>query len=397
MNCRFTNNGTAHGYDGEENIAVGYGFGTIDAGTCISLIGCTFSSNGGAGLYREGIGGNVLVSGCYFEANSRGAMARDQQANGEDALANKERPPSGYWASIIENSSGYSVYDTAWLHGKNGIWLKGAGNRSIQFRNCRRGTVIWAEHGNWEWVNSDKGSAVSRLPGIVYSDGHYHWLPVEGVPSGHPGHRIEGGVRYVMPAPAEGLTLYVDTDNGDDGRDGRTPEQAWKGLQKAADLLRNCTIDTPITIQVNGTESVDADFANMAGTGIVTIAPTDSASLRVITAKNVACRLVFAAGGPMTAGELRTDNCDNVRLSGVAFTGASEASARLGVWGGSNLYVLQCHFAGGHNVGQAVAAHENSRVYLEDCTIEKMQPRLGLRATTGAVIAAEGRAISAVR
>ena len=48
-------------------------------------------------------------------------------------------------------------------------------------------------------------------------------------------------------------------------------------------------------------------------------------------------------------------------------------------------------------MGDAVAAHENSRVYLEGCTIEKVQPGLGLRATTGAVITADGSVMNSVR
>jgi len=385
--CRFSNNGTDNEYDGIKNIAVGYGFGTINAGTCINLIGCVFEGNGGAGLYREGIGSNVLVSGGYFEQNARAAIQRDRDANGEDALLNKDRPPSGYWASIIENSSGNSVYDTAWLHSKNGIWLKGAGTRPIQFRNCPGGLVIWAEHGNWEWTNSSGATKVSRLPGVIYrpQGGYYTWWNSEGTPSGHPGHRIAGGVRYVMPAPTEGLTLYVDSDNGNDDHDGRTPEQAWQSLQKVADLLRNCTVDNVIRVRVAGTEELaDVDFSNITGAGEVHITGAERANLGKVSVANVGARLRLEGG--IVINSLDIDRCQQIELGGLYFTGPSDTGARLRVFGASNVNVSGCTFRGDEGVALGVGTYENSRVYLGGCSIYSVTEGKGIVANHGAVV-----------
>ncbi len=402
-NCRFSGSGIDSGYDGEENFAVGYGFGAINAGTVINLIGCCMEANRGAGLYLEGWAVNFLVSGCYFEQNSMAGFERDVALNatGEDedhwkVLQRKDRQPSGRWVSIIENCSGGQwgiVFDNVYIHGRNGIWFKGNGQgHPIQVRNCHGPLMIYAEHGNWEWINSYPKTQVSRLPGVIYrpEGGGYKWWRAEGVVSGHPGHRVDNNTRYVMPAAQDGLTLYVDSDNGDDANDGRSPEQAWASLQKVADLFRDCTVDTPFTVIVSGGQPVNADFANISGSGLITLRPAAAATLGVLTAKNVGCRFVLTGSNKVQLGELRIDNCDNVRVNGVDFADGCETGTRLGVWGGSNAVVTGCRFtADGDQANAGIAAHENSRVFMQDNTFSEIPVTDQARTSTGAVVHAK--------
>ena len=215
----------------------------------------------------------------------------------------------------------------------------------------------------------------------------YKWWPAEGVVSGHPGHRIDSNVRYVFPASSDGITLYVDSDKGDDDTDGCTPEQAWRSLQKVADLFRDCTVDTPFTVIVSGQQPVNADFANINGAGEITLKPAAAARLGVLTTKNVGCRFVLAGSSKVQLGELRIDNCDNIRVNGVDFADGCETGTRLGVWGGSNAVVSGCRFAAdGNQANAGIAAHENSRVFVQENAFYGILASDRTRTSTGAVI-----------
>jgi len=393
IDCRFLQNGLDYKYDGEGNFAVGYGFGIFNAGTVINLTGCLFEVNGGAGLYLEGWMAQIHVSGGYFEQNSQGAIHRDLEANGEDALADKHRPSCGRWASIIENCSSTAygvVFENIYIHGKNGIWLKGRGGQSspIRFRNCQ-GKVLYADHGNWEWIESQPQTEVTRLPGVIFrpqGEG-YQWWAGEGPPSGHPGHRVDGGICYVMPAPAEGLALYVDTDKGDDANDGRAPEQAWRSLQKVANLFANTRVTTPFTVIVSGSEVVDAEFADIDGRGTITIQAQGQAHLGRVRLANVTCGLRIAGGGKMTIAQLTAGRCQDVELTRVPFAGGCEGESRLLADGASNVVIRQCQFAPNEQgTTGGVWARANSRVYVESSSIQGVAAGRGVRASSGAEV-----------
>jgi len=415
INCRFSSNGEDYTYS-DENFETGYGFGFLGAGTVCNLIGCCMEGNGGPGLYLKDWAVNFTVSGAYFEQNAQAPIRRDIELHGKDVLLNKNRPPTERWPSILTNLTGGQwgvVFDNVYIHGKNGLWLKGNGaGDPLQFRNVHGPPIIWAEHGNWEWIDSYTKTQVARLPGVFFrpKGQSYRWWAAEGIASGHPGHKINSGVRTVFPAPEEGLTLYVDSDNGDDANDGRTPEQAWQSLQKVADLFRNCTVDTPFMVVVTGQEAAHADFLDISGAGSVEIRTHGSARLGVITAKNVSCRLGISSravvtfraasdvtprlvapdGGSITIDQLRVDRCAQVTLDGLTFAGGFGGNMRLACFGGSNVNVADCHFVGSLEMIGAIVARENCRVSVVNSTFVRV-PSAGqeLVATSGAVIKTE--------
>jgi len=411
ISCRSSNNGRNGEYS-DENFDTGYGLGCIGGNTMINVIGCCFEGNAGPGIYVADWVTNFVVSSCYFEGNSTAPIRRDIELNGEDAVTRKERLPSGRWASIITNLPGGFgiVFDNVYIHGRNGIWLKGpGGGEPIQFRNCHAPLVNYAEHGNWEWISSYPAVNVTRLPGVfVRPKGArgYHYYAVEGIPSGHPGHRIIRGTRQVMPAPEEGLVLYVDSDNGDDTNDGRTPEQAWKSLQKAADLFAGTTVDTPFMVVVTGEEVAHADFLDISGAGSVEIRTHGSARLGVVTAKNVSCRLGISSravvafeaagdvtpravapdGGSITIGQLRVDRCAQVTLDGLTFAGEFGSNMRLACFGGSNVNGADCHFVGSLEMTGAIVARENSRVSVVSSTFKGVPPAKRFVTSSGGAV-----------
>ena len=310
--CRFSHNGEHWKYRssftdfpdrfyGPDNLAAGYGFGFFGAGVVCNLVNCCFEQNGGPGLYIGGWARNFRVAGAYFEHNAL-HVSRPVWTNGE-LLWDKNRKDRVRFPSIILDIDGGSlpggrlkqygiVFDNVYIHRWDGIWLRGAGRGApIQFRNVYEPVVVWAEHGNWRWIDSDPSTQLSRLPGIHWrpKGEYYRWWPAEGIASGHPGIRIESCVRTVFPSSEAGITLYVDTDNGNDAHDGRTPEQAWRTLEKAARLFRNCTVDTPFIVVVKGSNVEATQFANIEGIGALTIELEDPAAADAITARNVDC------------------------------------------------------------------------------------------------------------
>jgi len=67
----------------------------------------------------------------------------------------------------------------------------------------------------------------------------------------------------------------------------------------------------------------------------------------------------------MRIAELRVDACQDVKVELLDFGDETETGTRLGVYGGSNVYVKEVLFSGKATTG--VHARENSRVYLERC------------------------------
>jgi len=178
--CRASHNGENGEYDGRANIATGYGFGSFHYNNMVNVIGCSFEMNGGPGVYLAGAAGMIRFAGCYIEQNSR-ALNKHEPDN---FLARPDRPSVGYRADIIDDTTETSgvVFDTCYMHGNGGIWLRGAagGRQKTVFRHVMHPTVIWAEHDGWQWDNDWK-PPVADQPGVIYREdggtGQWRWGP----------------------------------------------------------------------------------------------------------------------------------------------------------------------------------------------------------------------------
>lgn len=180
-NCRASHNGTDGAYDGEDRVDVGYGFASRGYNNMISLYGCSFEMNGGAGVYLSGPASFLLFSGCYIEQNSRALVKNEPKGN---FLADPDRPSVGYVANIIDattESSGV-VFDTCYMHAHGGVWIRGekGGRNPTVFRRVLHPSVIWAEHDGWTWENQWK-PPVADEPGVIYREndgkGQWRWKP----------------------------------------------------------------------------------------------------------------------------------------------------------------------------------------------------------------------------
>jgi hypothetical protein len=299
---------------------------------------------------------------------------------------------TGRWASIILNTNGQqfgTLFDNCYVHGRNGIWLRGAdaGPKTV-FRSLGHPCVIWSEHGRWELVDSTHPPVTARPGVILRVDRRDCWLPEKGSapgPSGHPAHTVVDGVRRVYPHPADGLALYVHTDQGDDGNDGRSAGRPWKSLAKAARLYSNTSLDIPVAIHVAGSAPACFRFRDIRGAGTLTLRWRAPGRLNSGGFNDVRCGVVVEGNaGNLQAHRLGVTNSPQVRIRGVTFLAGAEGA--LTCEGLSGVCVSECAFHPAQPGRESVAlvARGHAQVLVADCTARDVMTQL--RAESGASV-----------
>ncbi|MBT3379398.1 MAG: hypothetical protein HN742_32860 [Lentisphaerae bacterium] len=405
VNCGIIDNGGQSGYDGEQNVACGYGLGILGHCTSITVDRCTIEANGGPGVY---LGANrkvcVMVRDSYFESNSRKVSERDRELHGPDFLETYEREPVGRKVSILIDSPHHRMssiaFENVFIAGKrNGIWLRGTGpEEPILFRKIYKPNVIYAEHGSWEWIDSTPVT-VAGVPGINVKDPTQAWtalnitnqltnfIPLSKDPSGHPGISVKHGKRQVLPALPEGLDLFVDTVEGDDANDGRVPNRAWGAVDKVSKLLDGVVLDTPLTVHIQGETPVAMGLRNITGVGVLRIECGAEVELTALRLIGVTCRLEVAGAGEAQVGPVVVDRCPAVAFSRVALLG-TDTNAAVTCRGSSGVRLRDCSITG-HERGDGVVA-EMSRVWIGGGAISGTAADHGAIATFGGTIALAG-------
>jgi hypothetical protein len=182
LRCRASHNGSANEYDGFENVATGYGFASFGYNSMVSVIGCSFEANGGPGIYLGGPASTMLFQGCYLEQNCA-ALNEKEPPN---YLSKPDRPTVGYRAEILDDTRQTSavVFDTCYMHGKGGIWIRGraGGANPTVFRRVAHPTVLWAHHDGWKFEGASK-PLIAKKPGVIYRDEDRNWRWKPGTPA----------------------------------------------------------------------------------------------------------------------------------------------------------------------------------------------------------------------
>ncbi len=370
LNCTFNNNGLSNQYDGIENVATGYGFGIIGHVSVINVRNCVMEGNGGAAMYvgpQRAV--EVTFSGVYTESNGASVAA----ATAEWAKGKRSDQPLGKRVAIIVDRSPEGrpdqstvTFDNVFLAGGSiGIWLKGSqpGGQPIRFKHIYKPWVIYSEHGNWEWIDSTE----KCLPNIVKATGilqkgQPQFRRITDIPTGHPGILVRAGQRQVIPFDPTGITLYIDTDNGDDANDGRSPQAAWASFGKVSRLFNNTFLDTPYIVEVRGEKPLEGvALKNITGDGTFYLRLNEGVVVRDLALTNLACRAVVEGAADVELQEIAVDRCPAVSIYDAQVT-AREKSTAASVGGSSGVGFFNCRFVGTNDTGTGVRVKELSRM-----------------------------------
>ena len=400
--CHLFHNGLADRYDGEENVREGYAIGFVGYICNVGVTDCVMEGNGGAGIYigptqKQGI----QVSNCYFESNSQSVIRKIRATFGNDAFQKRgaQTKPVGRIVSILVDrrperearpEMSLITFDNITLNWSAGIWLRGSQpvGLPIQFRRVRRATAIYSEHGNWEWVDSQERylGNMAKATGAVYKGSGQNFVRFSDEPSGHPAIRVNAGQRQVIPFDPKGITLYVDTDNGDDTNDGRTPGQAWASFAKVSRLFSGTALETPYTIEIKGKQPVAGiSLRNMTGRAALRLRLGEGVILDKPEFVNLACRLLADGAESATLSSAWVDRCAAATFSGLNFAAPRDGAA-VTVAGGSNAQFLDCRFAGEGNSGTGIRCVELSRIGVQGGTMRGFASSRGLVTSLGASV-----------
>ena len=401
-NCGIIKNAQKCGYDGAENVRTGYGFGILGHCTNITVTTCTIEANGGPGVYiGPGRKVCVMVRDSYFESNCQALIAKDRELHGEDFLNRSDRQPLGRKVSLLVDSPDSRmssvVFENVFIAGKrNGIWVKGeTTGMPIQFRRIYKPNVVYSEHGNWEWIDSTH-VPVAGVPGINVRAWSQQWategaprrltnfIPGTDEPSGHPGIRVERGVRTILPSPPAGLALFVDTDGGDDRNDGRTAGKAWRSLAKVSALFRNTELETPFTVEVRGATPCALDLSGVGGSGALVLKLRADVRAESVRLRDIRCRVEIVGTGDATVGTGILDRCPAAVVRGVRLR-PGENETGLQCLNGTNAKVLGCVVEGGATTSTGLLA-DLSRVFVRGGTIRGVGKERGVVAVDGGTV-----------
>jgi len=399
LNSCVQSNGRDGRYDGEETIATGYGIGILSPVTNITIDNCVIQGNGGAGVYLSpGRKSGVMVSNTYFESNSRSACERFTQLNGPNAWTRLDAKPAGRLVSILVDSDDAGgdlsaqrmiTFENCTINWRNGIWLRGRSSGiPVKFHRVRHGTCIYSEHGNWEWVDSSDRplTRIVKAPGLILRKKGTPFVDCGDVPTGHPAIRVKGGVRQVIPYSRSGITLFVDTDQGDDANDGRSKRAAWASFSKVAQLFSETVVNTPFVIEVSGTRPVEfVSLANIGGTGTLNLKLHDRVSMRNPSFKNLACKVVVEGQGAACIREATIDRCPSIAFYSAKFDATQDETA-VHVTGGSSAQFLNCSFAGSQQSGTGLRCDGLSRSAAIGGTIAGFSDSRGVVRTPGSAV-----------
>ena len=405
-NCGIIKNAQKCAYDGDLNVRTGYGFGILGHCTNITVSTCTIEANGGPGLYvGPGRKVCVMVRDSYFESNSQVLSAKDRELHGEDFLERSDRQPVGRKVSLLVDSPDSRmssvVFENVFIAGKrNGIWLKGdTTGMPILFRRMYKPNVIYSDHGNWEWIDSTH-IPVAGVPGINVRAWQPQWttegaprrltnfIPGTDEPSGHPGIRVERGIRTILPSPPDGLTLFVNTDDGDDRNDGRTAGRAWQSPAKVSALFRNTELETPFTIEVCGATPCELDLGSVCGSGSLVVKL--ATGVRVLSARlrDVRCRVEIVGSEDAAVGTAVLDRCSAAVVRNVRLTPGEDGTG-LRCLNGTNAKVLDCVTEGGGAGSNGLLA-DLSRLFVRGGTIREVGRERGIVALDGGTVTVYG-------
>ncbi len=276
----FHSNGLSDEYDGEKQVAVGYGVGSFGSNSVINFIACAMERNGGPGVYLGGQPTTLTFSGCYIEHNSASLYRALERIYGEGFgwRTIKDRKPNGRMTSILDETFGGRgpiVFDQCYVNPQNGIWLKGPGGKfPLAFRGMWHPIVYWSENANWVAYDSSSAPLSSR-PGIIYrptagelaDTSRFTFHDPEPGPSGHPAYTVKQGVRRLVPILRSGLLLHVNTEKTDTTGDGRTEATAFSSLQKVFSLLQNTQLDQEVRVRVVGAVQEPLFLRSVKGSG----------------------------------------------------------------------------------------------------------------------------------
>ena len=399
LNSCVQSNGRDGRYDGEEAIATGYGIGILSPVTNITIDNCVIQGNGGAGVYlAPGRKVGVMVSNTYFESNSRSACERFGQLNGPNAWTRLDAKPAGRLVSILvdrddspsdTNVQSLITFENCTINWRNGIWLRGrAHGIPIKFHRVRHGTCIYSEHGNWEWVDSSDYplTRIVKAPGVILRKKGMPFVDCGEGPTGHPAIRVKGGVRQVIPYNRSGITLFVDTDKGDDANDGRSKGAAWASFSKVARLFSETVVNAPFVIEVSGAKPVEfVSLANISGTGTLHLKLHDRVSMRNPSFRNLACKVVVEGQGAACIREAVIDRCPAIAFYSTKFDATQDETAAH-VTGGSKAQFLNCWSAGSQQSGTGLRCDGLSQVVAIGGEIAGFADSRGVVTTPGSTV-----------
>ncbi len=399
LNCTFNNNGLANEYDGVENVAAGYGFGTIGHVSVCTVRDTVIERNGGPAIYVGPYRAvEVTFSGVYTESNGTSVAAATA------AWARGERPdePLGKRVAIIVERSpqgsptqGTVTFENVFTAGSsNAIWLKGSqpGGEPIRFKHVYKPWVIYSEHGNWEWIDSTENCLrnIVKATGILQK-GQPQFRRITDIPTGHPGILVRAGQRQVIPFDPTGITLYIDTDDGDDTNDGRSPQAAWASFSKVSQLFNSTILDTPYIVEVSGEKPLEGvALRNMTGEGTLYLRLNEGVVVPNLALANITCRAVLEGAADVELQEIAVDRCPAVSIYDLRITARAKSTAAE-IKGSSSVRFLNCEFVGSNNSGTGVSVTELSRMTVVGGEISGFADSQGV--VTGPGAAAELREV----
>jgi len=399
LNSCVQSNGRDGRYDGGENIATGYGVGILSPVTNITVDNCVIQGNGGAGVYiSPGRKAGVMVSNTYFESNSRSACERFVELNGPNAWTRLDAKPAGKLVSILVDSDDSPhdanvqrmiTFENCTLNWRNGIWLKGRSfGIPVKFHRFRHGTCIYSEHGNWEWVDSSDYplTRIVKATGVILRKRGTPFVDCGEVPTGHPAIRVNGGARQVIPFSRSGITLFVDTDQGDDANDGRSRGAAWASFAKVSRLFSETVVNAPFIIEVGGTKPVELmSLVNVAGESTLHLKLGEGVSVRNPSFSNLACKVVVEGRGSASLREAVIDRCPAIAFYSVTLAAAQNETA-VRVTGGSKAQFLNCSLVGSQESGTGCRCDGLSQVLAVGGKISGFGDSQGVVTTPGSSV-----------